>query len=109
VLKVIFDAKSGRSVADRMPPLSPQTELACLECFPNGLSFYLGRTATLISRDGAELTSNYIIATLEKTREWPNQIVPLSDFDAWLGERRKPMYLIVRKNELPRLEALADS
>ena len=109
VLKVIFDAKSGRSVAERMPPLPAETELACLECFPNGLPFYLRRTATLISRNGAELTSNYIIATLEKSSEWPNQIVPLSHFEAWLGNRRKPVYLIVRKNGLHKLQDLAAS
>ena len=109
LLKPIFEAKSGRSVAEKMPPLSPDTELACLECFPNGLPFYLGRTATLISRNGAELTSNYIIATLEKNREWPKQIVPVADFDAWLGARRKPVYLIVRKKGLQTLETLATS
>jgi len=109
VLKVIFDAKSGRRVAERMPPLPAETELACLECFPNGLPFYLRRTATLISRNGAELTSNYIIATLEKSSEWPNQIVPLSHFEAWLGNRRKPVYLIVRKNGLHKLQDLAAS
>jgi hypothetical protein len=92
-----------------MPPLPAETELACLECFPNGLPFYLRRTATLISRNGAELTSNYIIATLEKSSEWPNQIVPLSHFEAWLGNRRKPVYLIVRKNGLHKLQDLAAS
>jgi 4-amino-4-deoxy-L-arabinose transferase-like glycosyltransferase len=110
VMKVIFDVKSGRSVAARMPPLLPaETELACLECFPNGVPFYLQRTATLISRNGAELTSNYIIATLEKNSQWPNPIVPLDRFEAWLGEQRKPVYLIVRKNGLHRLEDLASS
>jgi 4-amino-4-deoxy-L-arabinose transferase-like glycosyltransferase len=109
VLKVVFDAKSGRTVAARMPPLAAETELACLECFPNGVPFYLQRTPTLFSRTGAELTSNYIIATLEKTTEWPNQIVPLSRFDTWLAGQRKPIYLIVRKNGLHRLEDLANS
>lgn len=104
---VIFDAKSSRSIASRMPSLSPETQVACLECFPNGLPFYLGRTATLISRDGAELTSNYITDHLEKDRNWPNQIVPLSKFDTWLTCQRKPVYLIVRKTGLARLETLA--
>jgi hypothetical protein len=109
VMKPVFEAKSGRSVAEKMPPLSADTELACLECFPNGLSFYLGRTATLFSRNGVELTSNYIIATLEKNRQWPKQIVPVAEFDAWVSERRKPVYLIVRKKGLQTLENLASS
>ena len=109
LFRPIFEVKSGRSVAEKMPPLSPDTELACLECFPNGLPFYLGRTTTLFSRNGNELTSNYIIATLEKNQQWPKQIVPVADFDAWLGACRKPVYLIVRKKGLQTLETLASS
>jgi 4-amino-4-deoxy-L-arabinose transferase-like glycosyltransferase len=109
VLQVIFEAKSGRSTAYKIPTLSRDTDLACLECFPNGLPFYLSRTSTLISRDGGELTSNYIIGVLEKTPEWPNQVVPLAKFDVWLGSRLRPIYLIVRKNGLSKLEQLAAS
>jgi hypothetical protein len=58
VIGVIFDAKSGRQIAGRISALPPGTELACLQCFPNGVLFYLRRTATLITRDGGELTSN---------------------------------------------------
>jgi hypothetical protein len=83
------------------------TELACLECFPNGVPFYLRRTATLISRDGSELTSNYIIYSLKKDPQWPKQIVPLADFDAWLASRKNPVYLIVSHSNRNRLETIA--
>ncbi len=104
---VIFEAKSGRQIADQLPLLSPQTELACLECFPNGVPFYLRRTATLISRDGGELTSNYIIYFLKNDSTWPKQIVPLEDFDAWLASRKTAVYLIVRRSNRDKLEAIA--
>ena len=106
-LEVVFSAKSGRRIASQLVALSPQTEVACLECFPNGLPFYLRRTATLISRDGGELTSNYILSTLEKTSQWPPQIVRLSDFDAWLASRTTPVYLIVRQKARNKLEGIA--
>jgi len=106
-LEIVFDAKSGRRIAGQLAALSPETELACLECFPNGLPFYLRRTATLISRDGGELKSNYIISTLEKAREWPRQIVRRSDFESWLASRKSPVYLIVRQEERDKLEKLA--
>jgi 4-amino-4-deoxy-L-arabinose transferase-like glycosyltransferase len=109
MLNLVFDAKSGRSVAKKMPPLPVDTELASLECFPNGLPFYLGRTVILFSRNGVELTSNYIIATLEKNQEWPKQIVPAAKFDAWVAEQRRPVYLIVRKKGLQTLQSLAAS
>ncbi len=107
VLDVIFDAKSGRRIAGQLPTLSAGTELACLECFPNSLAFYLGRTATLVSRDGSELTSNYIIYSLKKDARWPKQIVPLADFGAWLGSRKTPVFLIVRQKDRHQLETIA--
>jgi hypothetical protein len=107
VIDAVFDAKSGRRIACQLSALPQETELACLECFPNGLSFYLRRTATLISRDGHELTSNYIISSLEKGRHWPAQIVPLADFNSWLASRKAPVCLIVRLEDRERLKTLA--
>lgn len=107
VLEVVFDAKSGRRIAGALSALPEQTELACLECFPNGLPFYLGRTATLISRDGHELTSNYIISVLEKSPHWPGQIVSVADFDGWLASRKAPVCLIVRPEDRERVKGLA--
>ena len=82
----------------------PDTELASLQCFPNGMPFYLGRTLTLISADGQELGSNYIIALLKKTAPWPASIVPVVELDRWLASRRTPVYLIVRSSDRERLE-----
>jgi 4-amino-4-deoxy-L-arabinose transferase-like glycosyltransferase len=105
--EVIFDAKSGRRIASEIPTLPAETELACLECFPNGLPFYLGRTATLISRDGGELTSNYILYCLRKDPRRCRQIVPLDEFNGWLASRKTPVYLIVRHKDRDKLETIA--
>jgi 4-amino-4-deoxy-L-arabinose transferase-like glycosyltransferase len=107
VIDVIFSVKSGRPVARQIPALPAGTELACLECYPNGVPFYLRRTAILISRDGGELTSNYVLYSLKKESQWPKQIVPLKDFDAWLAAQKSPVYLIVRRSETNQLETIA--
>jgi 4-amino-4-deoxy-L-arabinose transferase-like glycosyltransferase len=107
VINVIFDAKSGRPIARQLSAVPAGTELACLECFPNGVPFYLRCTATLISRDGGELTSNYIIYSLKQDPQWPKQIVPLADFDAWLASPKNPVYLIVRQSNRNKLETIA--
>jgi 4-amino-4-deoxy-L-arabinose transferase-like glycosyltransferase len=107
VFDVIYEAKSGRRIANQLSTLSPQTELACLRCFPNGLPFYLGRTATLISHDGDELTSNYITYALSKNPQWPEQIVRLTDLDRWVASRTNPVYFIVRQSDLGKLGSLA--
>jgi len=106
-LDVIFDAKSNRQLARQLSNLPAETELACLQCFPNGLPFYLNRTATLISRNGGELTSNYIISCLEKEPRWPQQIVPVAELDDWLASRTKSVYLIVRQSDRSRLQVIA--
>ena len=107
VINVIFDVKSGRPIARQLSAVPAGTELACLECFPNGVPFYLRCTATLISRDGGELTSNYIIYSLKEDPQWPKQIVPLADFDAWLASLKNPVYLIVRQSNRNKLETIA--
>ena len=107
VFDVIFSAKTARNLARALPPLPPGTELACLECFPNGLPFYLGRTATLITRDGGELTSNYILFGLTKQASWPRNLVPVGQLEAWLASRKTPVFLIVRPEDRAKLERLA--
>jgi len=107
VIDVIFAAKSGLPVADGLATLPADTELACLECFPNGLPFYLRRTATLISRNGGELTSNYILYALKKEPDWPKQIVPSTNFDSWLASRTKAVCLIGHESATNRLAAIA--
>ena len=105
---VVFAAKSARALARQLPALPPGTELACLECFPNGLPFYLGRTSTLITQDGRELTSNYILFGLTKPQSpWPPNLVPVKDFTQWLGARRTAVCLIVREEDRAKAEALA--
>ncbi|MGO8765852.1 MAG: glycosyltransferase family 39 protein [Limisphaerales bacterium] len=106
MLNVVFSAKSARTLAQEIPTLPPQTELACLQCFPSGLTFYLGRTATLITKDGGELTSNYILFSLKSEPTWPPNLVAISNFDHWLATRSHPVYLVVRQQDRSRLEAI---
>jgi hypothetical protein len=107
VIDVIFEANSGRQMARQLSAMPAGTELAGFECFPNGLLFYLGRPATLISRDGHELTSNYIMYCLNRDARWPKRIVPLADFDGWMASQKTPVYLIVHKSDRGMLETLA--
>jgi 4-amino-4-deoxy-L-arabinose transferase-like glycosyltransferase len=108
-IKVVFDFKSSRQLAQQIRDLTPQTELVFLECFPNSLPFYLNRTATLITRDGSELTSssNYILFRLKNDPAWPSNLVPVTNFDQWISLRPHPVYLLAHANSRSRLEAVA--
>jgi 4-amino-4-deoxy-L-arabinose transferase-like glycosyltransferase len=103
---LVFNAKSARKLAQQVPSLPPQTELACLECYPPGLPFYLERTATLISPDGGELTSNYILFTLEHNPSWPENMVPTTNLNRWLSQQKHPVYLISHIRKRTQFEAL---
>ena len=105
-IEVVFNIKSARQLAQQIPALPPQTKLTFLECFPNGLPFYLNRTATLVTKDGNELTSNYILFRVNKD-EWPTNLVPRGLFDLWLAAQKNPVYLLARTGDRSRVEAVA--
>jgi hypothetical protein len=106
---VIFEAKSSRRLAKDFAALPATTELVCLECFPNGLAFYLGRTMTVFSKDGRELTSNYITYSIERTKNWPAKVRPLSELNSWLSSRQGSVYLIAPLGRREKLTAIAEA
>ncbi len=107
VIKTVFNAKSARELSQKIPPLSPETRLVFLQCFPNGLPFYEERIATLVTKNGGELTSssNYILFRL-KNDSWPTNLVPFTNFDLWISQRKTPVYLVTPAAGRARLEAM---
>jgi 4-amino-4-deoxy-L-arabinose transferase-like glycosyltransferase len=105
-IETVFNTKSARQLSQKIPALPPETRLAFLECFPSGLPFYLQRTATLITKDGDELTtaSNYILFRLENDPVWPTNLVPLTNLDQWISQRKNPVYLVAREENRAQLE-----
>lgn len=101
------EADSARGLARRMPPLPATAEVACLECLPNGLPFYLKRTITLVTRDGAETTSNYVIFLLRRSTAWPGGVVRLSELDRWLAWRSHGVFLLADARHQPALDSIA--
>jgi hypothetical protein len=90
-----------------MPPLSDDTIVVCYRCYPNGYSFYSKRGITVISsRDGYELQSNYIRYTLQKTADWPPNMVREGDFHHWLQRQDCPLFLLAKNGEVERFRAL---
>ena len=108
-IEVIFNNQSARQLAQQFPVLPTETKLAFFRCFPNGLPFYLNRTATLITKDGSELTSssNYILFRLKNDPAWPANLVPVTNFDQWISRRTQPVYLLAHTNARVQLENVA--
>ena len=101
------EADSARSLARAMPALPATTGLACLECLPNGLPFYLKRTVTLITRDGSETTSNYVTFLLRRSAAWPDGVVRRAALGRWLAWRSRPVFLLAPERGRPALDSIA--
>jgi 4-amino-4-deoxy-L-arabinose transferase-like glycosyltransferase len=101
------EADSGYRLAERMPSLPPTTGVACLECLPNGLPFYLRRTITVVTRDGRETTSNYVMFTLRRSTAWPPGVVRRSELDRWLAGRDHAVYLLADRGSRAGLDSIA--
>lgn len=109
MIENIFNTKSARQMAQKIPALPPETKLAFLECFPSGLPFYLDRTATLFTKDGSEITtaSNYILFRLKNDPAWPASLIQTTNFDGWISQRKQSVYLVAREKNRARVEAIA--
>jgi 4-amino-4-deoxy-L-arabinose transferase-like glycosyltransferase len=99
-------ANSSQVLAQGIPALPPAADLACLECFPTGLPFYLHRRVVLITTDGHETTSNYVVFSLQRHQPWPDEVVPWERRQDWLASRDHPVYLLARQPQKAELESL---
>jgi len=106
-IRLYANAKSSRTLTDRLPTLQARTEIACLECFPTGLPFYRKELVSVLTQDGDELTSNYIVFMLKKTKPWPPGVVPMDERDRWLASRDHPVLLLARRNAVDDLKSIA--
>jgi 4-amino-4-deoxy-L-arabinose transferase-like glycosyltransferase len=101
------ESGSSRQLARTLGPLPPAAELACLQCLPNGLPFYLRRPITIVTRDGSETTSNYAVFMLAHTTAWPDRVVQLSSLARWLAWRDHPVYLLATDDGRRALDSIA--
>ncbi len=101
-------SQSASGLSERIPKTLPSnTELACIECLPNGLPFYLKRFITVITRKGDELTSNYVVFTLSSGESWPDNVVPVDEMQQWLATRDHPVYLLAKDSHIDQLRDIA--
>jgi hypothetical protein len=99
--------RSSRELAGELSQLPADTQIGCIGSFPIGLRFYLDRPLVLISGDGHELTSNYVIYSLGKRDVWPPGFVRIRDFDRWLPAQTRPTFLLISARSRKSLEAIA--
>ena len=102
------DIKSARPLLSELPKgFSEQTRVACLGCLPSGLPFYLKRNITVFTVDGHELTSNYVMFSLNSGKPRPETLVQPEEMRAWLNAQKETVWLIAENNRKSELETIA--
>jgi 4-amino-4-deoxy-L-arabinose transferase-like glycosyltransferase len=108
----VAERRSARSLAATVDSRAGGAEIVCVRCFPTSLPFYLGRTITVVSEIGNELSSNYIPFALERGEARPPDLIRGSEFHARVASRSQPLYLLsddslAQDSGRPELEAIA--
>jgi hypothetical protein len=99
--------KDSRKFVEELGPLAPDVEIVGLNCFPLGVPFYMHRYVTVVTHDGSEFRSNYLLFILGKGKPWPDKVVPWDDRDRCLTNHTHPLYVVARNDALPLLKSLA--
>ncbi len=76
-----------------------------IECFPPGLPFYLRTPVALISKDGHELTSNYLLYSDGRSRSTAG-FIPMARRDRWLDSIHGRLFLIGQARSLGLLDSI---
>jgi 4-amino-4-deoxy-L-arabinose transferase-like glycosyltransferase len=103
----VAERRSSRSLALAVDSLAQGAEIVCVRCFPISLPFYLGRTITVVTETGGELSSNYVKFALERGTPWPRSLVRGSELESRVAERDRPVFLLADESGQREVEALA--
>jgi 4-amino-4-deoxy-L-arabinose transferase-like glycosyltransferase len=88
--------RSSRDVAEAVAPvLTARTEIVAVAAYPLSLPFYLDRTLTLVTVDGRELTSNYVVRSHERLRRMSPALRPPGWWEEALAACDRPRLFVV--------------
>ncbi len=109
LMDAIGDDRSAAALAGAVNQVAgPNTQVVGVHAFPLGLPFYLRRTIVLSTADGAELTSNYLLAHHREWRGAPG--TPLRPSDWWreaIASCERPRIFVARSDDHAIVQTLA--
>lgn len=95
LMQSLATRRSEKALATAIAPhVTPSTEIVGLEAFTGSMAFYLQRPIVVVSPDGDEFTSNYIIRHYSDFVDRSNLRKTATPFD-----RSRPRIIIVRSND----------
>jgi 4-amino-4-deoxy-L-arabinose transferase-like glycosyltransferase len=109
VLEVYAMSRSAKPLAFGLAALPDDAEIACLDCYSPGLSFYLRRTTTIISEDATFLRSNFVLYWMRRLGVHPPGIVTPAGRDQWLASRETAAFIVATDDGRANLTTWMDS
>jgi len=106
LLALYAQTRSARSLRNTSGNATTGHRAGLPECLPNGLPFYLKRLVTVLTSDGNELTSNYVLFTLHSANPGPRGRAH-GALAALARHPPHPVYLLADKNHLTMLNSIA--
>jgi 4-amino-4-deoxy-L-arabinose transferase-like glycosyltransferase len=100
LMHALGERRSAKSfVAELTPHLRANTEVIGVEAFTGSMAFYLRRPITIVSEDGSELTSNYILRRYDQFSTNPaSTLKPLPYFERSLTSAEPRVYVLRNKD-----------
>jgi hypothetical protein len=102
LMGAIGEDRSGREMARAIQRImTDRTEIIAIQTYPLSLPFYLRRQFLISTRDGSELTSNYLIRTYSRWTGTPGS--PFRPEDWWvdiLANCRLPRVFLARVDDV---------
>jgi len=97
LMRAIGRDRSSRDVAAAVAPVvTAETEVVAIATYPLSLPFYLDRTLTLVTADGRELTSNYVVRHHRELRRRPgSSLRPSGWWEEALASCERPRVFLV--------------
>jgi len=100
--------RSSRDAAEAVAPvLTAGTEIVAVGTYPLSLPFYLDRTLTLVTVDGRELTSNYVVRRHERLRRASLGLRPPGWWEEALAACDRPRLFVVPMDSVGVAQRLA--
>ena len=98
-------SRSAKPLALALSSLPAGAEVACIDSYPPGLSFYLGRKLTILAEDATLLRSNFVLYWMSHLPVRPQNIVHSAGREAWLGSRETAAFVLAPDASRAQLDA----
>jgi 4-amino-4-deoxy-L-arabinose transferase-like glycosyltransferase len=108
-IRTYAEMHSAKDLASRIDSLPGDVQVACFDCFPESLTFYLRSPVAVIDPGGSpeEIKSNFLLFRWARQGLKSDVLVDSDRLDAWLAERERPALLLGHKPERGRVKAVA--